>query len=57
VHDVNQAATKDLHSNHELLVSDGANIKDAGGITTLSNPNVNLKFYTKKVILFKVNNI
>ena len=37
-----------------MLINDSRNIKDAGGVITLADHNIHLKFYTKKVILFKV---
>ena len=55
IHDTNQAAVKDLHSNHECLMNDSSNKLDpVTKITTLGQPNIHLKFYSKRVCQFKV---
>ena len=54
VHDPELAHLNSLHSNHDLLINDAGNKKDAGGVVTLNQSNVFLHFYTKRVCLFKV---
>ena len=53
VHDPVQSKLKELHSNHDLLVNDPSNVKE-GKVTKLNQADIHLKFYTKRVCNFKV---
>ena len=55
VHEPNQARIKEIHTNHDLLLKDAANVKE-GQVTHLNQPDVHLKYYTKRVCNFKVQN-
>jgi len=67
VHELNRQTGRDpssqhlvssraLHTNHELLLRESASSgrKEAPGLTTLSNQNYHLRYYSRHVCLFKV---
>ena len=58
IHDTKQAPVKDIHTSHEILMNDANNVKDPKTqVTTLSESNIHLRFYSKRVCQFKVKEV